>query len=340
MTARRRAPHRAARPVLAGRVLVAGSAQTPHSLQRLSRPASAKSAELHPPSHRSRAPPHNICAARRPFPPGAKMHPRLGATRAPHPTQTHPPVRRARAAASARRRDDDAPSGGGAAADGAELGEPDQAGLVHRRPVLTAEVPWATFQTAGIITKEQLELIYELDKQPLEAGRAVRGARRGARRRPPRIVGGLQRRHDPVHPGAARRAARGVAVARAPLPALLHASRGTRRLRAADAAPHAVEPLHPREGHPAPRARFDSPSPLPPCPRLPTPPPPPAYQASCSRTRRPSPPSTRTPAEQVMRPPRIPHPVPPPPPRASHPHASPPRLDRCSAGTSRRTPSG
>ena len=34
--------------------------------------------------------------------------------------------------------------------------------------VLTAEVPWATFQTAGIITKEQLELIYELDKQPLK----------------------------------------------------------------------------------------------------------------------------------------------------------------------------
>ena len=34
--------------------------------------------------------------------------------------------------------------------------------------VLTAEVPWATFASAGIITKEQLEMIYQLDKQPIK----------------------------------------------------------------------------------------------------------------------------------------------------------------------------
>ena len=33
--------------------------------------------------------------------------------------------------------------------------------------VLRSEVPWPAFQAAGVITKEQLELIYSLDKQDI-----------------------------------------------------------------------------------------------------------------------------------------------------------------------------
>ena len=33
--------------------------------------------------------------------------------------------------------------------------------------VLRQEVPWAAFQSAGIVTREQLELIYSMDDQPV-----------------------------------------------------------------------------------------------------------------------------------------------------------------------------
>ncbi|KAL1511688.1 hypothetical protein AB1Y20_004978 [Prymnesium parvum] len=45
--------------------------------------------------------------------------------------------------------------------------------LVTREDVLRAEIPWPTFQTAGIITKDQLEMIYQLDKQSIETKLAL-----------------------------------------------------------------------------------------------------------------------------------------------------------------------
>jgi len=38
-------------------------------------------------------------------------------------------------------------------------------GPLSNESILRSEMPWASFQTAGIITKDQLELIYTLDKQ-------------------------------------------------------------------------------------------------------------------------------------------------------------------------------
>ena len=98
------------------------------------------------------------------------MHPLVARRARRTAAQTHPPVRRAQSVLLAR----------GAAT----MTLPPEAerllptvqssasrikqGSFTNDTVLTAEVPWATFQTAGIITKEQLELIYELDKQPLK----------------------------------------------------------------------------------------------------------------------------------------------------------------------------
>ena len=48
-----------------------------------------------------------------------------------------------------------------------------QVRLVTSEDVLRAEVPWPTFQSAGIITKEQLEMIYQLDKQSVETKLAL-----------------------------------------------------------------------------------------------------------------------------------------------------------------------
>jgi len=42
-------------------------------------------------------------------------------------------------------------------------------GATTNEEVLRSEVPWASFQTAGILTKEQLEMIYTLDKQEVSA---------------------------------------------------------------------------------------------------------------------------------------------------------------------------
>ena len=38
-------------------------------------------------------------------------------------------------------------------------------GSLTNEDVLRSEIPWPSFQTAGILSKEQLELIYQLDKQ-------------------------------------------------------------------------------------------------------------------------------------------------------------------------------
>ena len=38
-------------------------------------------------------------------------------------------------------------------------------GAMTNEEVLRTEVPWASFQSAGILSKEQLEMIYSLDKQ-------------------------------------------------------------------------------------------------------------------------------------------------------------------------------
>ena len=38
-------------------------------------------------------------------------------------------------------------------------------GSLTNEDVLRSEIPWPSFQNAGIISKEQLELMYQLDKQ-------------------------------------------------------------------------------------------------------------------------------------------------------------------------------
>ena len=212
--------------------------------------------------------------------------------------------------------------------------------------VLTAEVPWATFQTAGIITKEQLELIYELDKQPLKKQVAQFEARGAA------LVDVLRELLAGVSNADAIQyilalldelleASPSLAL---PFHSLLHASKGYTDAFAplmqllTRSSPFILEKATQLLGAFAlafPGSRLPRASPL--TPPLPLPHPPGkllAYTPSVTAF------DEDAHAEQVMRPPRIPHPVPPPPPRASHPHASPPRLDRCSAGTSRRTPSG
>ena len=40
-----------------------------------------------------------------------------------------------------------------------------KSGSLTSEDVLRSEVPWPAFQSAGIISKDQLELIYTLDKQ-------------------------------------------------------------------------------------------------------------------------------------------------------------------------------
>ena len=44
-----------------------------------------------------------------------------------------------------------------------------QSVALSREDVLRQEVPWAAFQGAGILSREQLELIYNLDDQPVPA---------------------------------------------------------------------------------------------------------------------------------------------------------------------------
>ena len=44
-----------------------------------------------------------------------------------------------------------------------------KAGSISNDEVLRAEIPWPSFQAAGIITKEQLAMIYHLDKQHIDA---------------------------------------------------------------------------------------------------------------------------------------------------------------------------
>ena len=39
--------------------------------------------------------------------------------------------------------------------------------LVTSEDVLASEVPWPTFHSAGIISKNQLEMIFQLDKQTI-----------------------------------------------------------------------------------------------------------------------------------------------------------------------------
>ncbi len=61
-------------------------------------------------------------------------------------------------------------------------GTPSAASLIKRslftnEDILRAEIPWATYQSAGIISKGQLELIYQLDKQPLQRQVEMFGAR-------------------------------------------------------------------------------------------------------------------------------------------------------------------
>ena len=44
---------------------------------------------------------------------------------------------------------------------------PAATGSMTNEQVLAMQVPWASFQTAGIISKDQLELIYSIDQQPV-----------------------------------------------------------------------------------------------------------------------------------------------------------------------------
>ena len=41
-------------------------------------------------------------------------------------------------------------------------------GSLTNEGVLRTEIPWPSFQNAGIISKEQLEMMYLLDKQTVE----------------------------------------------------------------------------------------------------------------------------------------------------------------------------
>ena len=41
-------------------------------------------------------------------------------------------------------------------------------GSLTNEDVLRTEIPWPSFMNAGILSKEQLEMMYQLDKQPLE----------------------------------------------------------------------------------------------------------------------------------------------------------------------------
>ncbi len=41
-------------------------------------------------------------------------------------------------------------------------------GSLTNEDVLRSEIPWPAFMTAGIISKEQLEMMYLLDKQSLD----------------------------------------------------------------------------------------------------------------------------------------------------------------------------
>ena len=41
-------------------------------------------------------------------------------------------------------------------------------GSLTNEDVLRSEIPWPSFMNAGILSKEQLEMMYQLDKQPLD----------------------------------------------------------------------------------------------------------------------------------------------------------------------------
>ena len=40
-------------------------------------------------------------------------------------------------------------------------------GSLTNADVLGEQIPWPTYQAAGIISKEQLEMIYNIDKKPI-----------------------------------------------------------------------------------------------------------------------------------------------------------------------------